>query len=83
MATRFPPNLFFFLVLLLWTTRGFAQARLWLTDPDHAVFFQEQSGSLPFADATNGHPASLWMRPQHFKKWMVLAVASPAAARRI
>jgi glucosylceramidase len=57
MATRFPPNLFFFLVLLLWTTRGFAQARLWLTDPDHAVFFQEQSGSLPFADATNGHPA--------------------------
>src|ERR1700733_10882847 len=48
--------LFFFLSLLLWATSGFAQGRLWLTDPDHAVYFAEQSGRLSFGSASNGNP---------------------------
>jgi glucosylceramidase len=56
MATRALKK-FLLVVLLFWTGRVSAQARWWLTDPDHSVLFQEQSASLPFGAGANDHPA--------------------------
>jgi glucosylceramidase len=58
MATRFSGFLLNLLLLfsLSWVTSGFGQARLWLTDPDHSVFFEEQTAPLVFDSAANSNP---------------------------
>jgi glucosylceramidase len=48
-----PANLIMLLGLLLWSGSSSAQVHLWLTDPNNSIFFKEQTGSLPFLDATN------------------------------
>jgi len=53
--SKFPPGLVALLASLLWGDRGFAQAHLWLTDPDHSVLFREQSGRLSFTGASNAN----------------------------
>jgi glucosylceramidase len=57
MASRFSQSLLnlFLLASLSWATSGFAQVRLWLTDPDHSVFFEEQTAPLRFGGAANGN----------------------------
>lgn len=48
-------RLWVLLPLLAWATCGFAQARWWLTDMDHAVLFQEQRPGLRFGESTNSY----------------------------
>jgi glucosylceramidase len=57
MAARSSQSLLklFLLASLWWTTHGFAQVRLWLTDADHSIFFQEQSARLRFGDSPAGN----------------------------
>jgi glucosylceramidase len=58
MVARFSGFLLNLLLLfsLSWATSSSGQARLWLTDPDHSVFFEEQTAPLPFDIAANGNP---------------------------
>jgi glucosylceramidase len=58
MAARFSRSLLnlFLLVSLSRATSGLAQARLWLTDPDHSVFFEEQTARLSFGGGASGNP---------------------------
>jgi glucosylceramidase len=51
-----PLNLFLLLAWLCCSASSAAPVHLWLTDPDKSVFFEEQTASLPFGDATNQNP---------------------------
>ena len=53
--SKFSPGLVVLLASLLWGDRGFAQARLWLTDPDHSVLFREQPNRLSFTGASKAN----------------------------
>jgi glucosylceramidase len=55
MGARFPTFLFNMATLtaLLWTSNGFAQAHLWLTDPSRSIFFKEQAARLSFSSSSN------------------------------
>jgi glucosylceramidase len=55
MGARFSTFLFNLarLTALLWTTNGFAQAHLWLTDPSRSILFKEQTARLSFSSSSN------------------------------
>ncbi len=54
--TRFQRACVWALILLCFTTTGFAQVHLWLTNPDQSVLFQDQKASLNFGAGTNENP---------------------------
>ena len=49
-------RILFGLLLVLFPTVAWAQAELWLTNPDKSALFQKQSAPLTFAAVTNAHP---------------------------
>jgi glucosylceramidase len=58
MAKRFSRFLLtlFLLASISRANSSSAQVHLWLTDPDQAVFFEEQKAPLPFDSAANSNP---------------------------